>query len=164
MMRKWAVDRRRSSRRRSPAIPDRTRAARLPDRRDRDWRERLEGAEKAPGLVHHVPDGLGVGPGALPQAGEGDLGGCLRRLLRDGGEGRDGGLSRGVHGDGAAVLVGHHPVPDPLKDLRVKGLEGELGVELAGFHDRLPPDGMWILHILCASGGRGTGVAGGAVL
>ena len=35
VMRKWAVDRRRSSRRRSPAIPDRTRAARLPDRRDR---------------------------------------------------------------------------------------------------------------------------------
>ena len=90
--------------------------------------------------------------------------GEIRRLFRDGGEGWDGGLSRGVHGDGAAVLVGHHPVPDPLKDLRVKGLEGELGVELAGFHDRLPPDGMWILHILCASGGRGTGVAGGAVL
>ena len=98
----------------------------------------MERAGKATGLFRHVLDNLGVGPGPLAQAGERDFRGRLR-WFRDGGEGRDGGLRRGAHDDGAEGLIGHDTLPDAAEDLWVKGLERELGVELTGFHDRLPP-------------------------
>ena len=56
------------------------------------------------------------------------------------------------------LLVGHDAVPDPLKNLRIKGLKREMGVGTFGFHRVYLPEIDWFLLSYASEAKRGPGL------